>query len=301
MDGGSAQAMLQHDIKMQVKKTGSLKRHARSLKLTRDKRRGSVASSEDTMATDGDLMTPDGSSVSGGFSEEEPPGPVGDDCRLPLRQDWHGKPPRSTWSDGSSQASSEACVDDAVSALGGAHGERYLFRYFWAHVFASQSAHLPLSVAQAGRKWLSSAVAQVRPLSDLTLALSACHCRMKTPFATVKDDLTWRYYYDRGLRGLRFIIRSFRKSQSLQGVRGALQLLACNMQLILLDLLRGLRTWSVHLRGMSELMDLVVAFPLSRESKELGHLDQNGLDFILKVFRNLIALAPCQTSGIPSF
>lgn len=297
MDGHSTQALLQHDIKMQVKKTKSRKRHVRSPKLAHDKRLGSVASAEDSFSH-GILIYPDRSSVSVGVSEGSLRS-FGDDFALRFRQDWDGTRPRSILSDGP-RGPGEAYVN-TMPAFGGGCREQFLLRYFWAHVFASHFAFLPFSVAHSGRKWLSSTIATVQPLSDLTLALSACHCYIKTPLSILKDELTWRYYYDHGLKGLRFRIRSFRKVQSLQGIRGALQLLACNMQLILLDLLRGLRTWLVHLRGMSGLMDMVVAFALSRESKELGGLDQTGLEFIVQAFNPLNRASAMLKVGIPSY
>lgn len=295
MDGGSSQALLQHDIKMQVKKTVSRKRLVR---LTQDKRRGCAAPAQNS-ATDTDSIAPNRFSKSVEFSEEELPRSVGYDFELHLRQDWDGTPHGSTFSDGSH--ASRAAYADFIPAFGGAYSAQHLFRYFWTHIFASHFAYLPPLVAYAGRNWLSSTITKVLPLSDLTLALSAYHCRIRTPFFPPKEDSTWRYYYDSGLRGLRSNIWSFRKCQSLHAIRVTLQLLACNLQLILLDRERGSRTWLVHLRGMSGLMDMVVAYALSREFEELEILDRNGLEFIIQVFASLNRASAMINVGIPSF
>ena len=284
MDGGSGQALLQRDIKMQVKKTGRLRRHdARLRKLTPadNKEQRSVPSTEEVVhATDEDPGSTPHLSTSWKVSSEE------------KEEGWRGTPPSSASSDGP-RNSSWADHVLSVPIFGYAQIEQNLLGYFWTHVFRLNLSYLPFSVAHAGRKWLVSTMIDVEPLSDLTLALSACHCRMWAPFSfpLVKDDFAWRYYYDRGLRGLRVQLRSFRKSRSLQGIRVALQLLACNLQLILLDLLRGLGIWPLHLRGMSGLLDMIVEFHSGGGSTELGFFDQSGLEFLVQVF------APFERAG----
>ena len=294
-DGGSSQALLQHDIKMQVKKTTSRKRLVR---LIRGKGRTCVATAEDSSMDTGSVGS-NHSSVSAEFSEEEPPRSVSCDFELQLHQDWDGTPPGLTLS--KEPQSSNAAYADTLAASGGAYSEQHLFHYFWGHIFASYFVYLPPSVAYAGRKWLPSAITNFQPLSDLTLALSACHYRNRTPFPSLQEDPTWRYYYDSGLRGLRSEIRSFGDCQSLQAFRLALQLLACNLQLILLDSQRGSRTWLVHLRGMSVLVDMIIAYDLSCEVEEPGVFDRNGLEFITQMFAFFDRASALTTVGISSY
>ena len=292
LDGGPSQTLLQHDIKMRVKKTVSRKRVVR---LTQGKRRGCVATTEDS-AIDTDSIGSNHSSVSVDFSEEEEsPRSVGCDFNLQLHQDWDGSPLGPTLSNGSQ--TSDAAYADTIPASGHTYSEQHLLHHFWAHVFPSYFVHLPASVAYAGRKWLSSAIAEFQPLSDLTLALSACN---RTPSPSLQEDPTWRFYYDSGLRGLRSEIRSFRDCQSVQAFRVALQLLACNLQLILLDSQRGSRTWLVHLRGMSVLVDMVIAYDLSREVEELGVFDRHGLEFITQMFASFDRASTLTELCIPS-
>ena len=262
MDGGSAQAIVQEDIKLQVKKHGLHKRHVRLVQTSKERTEAEGPDPGST-ASDGPRTL-----VTCGAPNA---------CR------------KGGVMQGSMQAFSQADMHETPAFC---QQEQGLLHYFWAYLFASHYLRYPPALTQAGRNWLTANMIKMRPLADLTLALSACHCHANTRSTASLDDSTWRYYYDRGLRGLRYYLQSFENTESLQAVRVALQLLACNMQLLTLDQLTGSETRSIHLIGRSELINTISSFAFSAHVEALGASDQDGLDFILQVS------APSSTASI---